>query len=343
MGRPIILGNAPSAGSSLLRVLLQRHPNIAGRGEVAILDKPGLYEESPASFKENIGRWLDRGYQEVYLGGGSDLFTHLDQYPWTPEELRDFCISCASFPEMVEGFFAHNSRVWGRPRWLEKTPPNVYCFRQIREIFPEAQFIQIVRDARDSMVSYYRRTQNAFLTVGQWYFATLAGLQNEDWDNFLIVRYEDLVENPVETLRRICRFLGEEYTEKLLAPESPSIEKAPTWRSHHQTRVTNESVGQYVDSLTDDVKSTFAQLRLTEAGRRLLPYGASKSGFLTPAEVQERLGYSLDGLETTRPVNYHERIESTRRFWRWRLRRWRRFRTWPKCPVRIAQSHCHPD
>ena len=150
MTRPIILGNAPSAGSSLLRVMLQRHQNIAGRGEVAILDKPGLYEESPASFKENIGRWLDRGYQEVYLGGGSDLFTHLDQYPWTPEELRDFCISCASFPEMVEGFFAHNSRVWGRPRWLEKTPPNVYCFRQIREIFPEAQFIQIVRDARDA-------------------------------------------------------------------------------------------------------------------------------------------------------------------------------------------------
>lgn len=338
MTRPIILGNAPSAGSSLLRVLLQRHPSIAGRGEVAILDKPGLYEESPVSFKKNIGRWLDLGYPEVYFGGGSDLFTQLDQYPWTKEKLRKFCLSCDSFPEMITDFFAHNARVWGRPRWLEKTPPNIYCFRQIREIFPDAQFIQIVRDARDSMVSYYRRTQDAFLTVGQWYFAMMAGLQYEDWDNFLMVKYEDLVRDPVSTLRSICRFLGEEYTDKLLDPESPSVNKLPSWRSHHQAPVTNDSVGQYVDSLTAGVKSMFRQMRLTEAGRELLPYGAAKSGLLTPFEVQERLGYSMDGLETSCTVSYRERVESRRRFWRWRLRRWRRFRTWPNCPARIVKK-----
>ena len=116
MTRPILLGNAPSTGSSLLSVLLQRHPSIAGRGEITILDKPGLYEESPGSFQKHIGRWLDLGYPEVYFGGGADLFVQLDQYPWTREALREFCLSCDSFPEMIKGFFAHNSRVWGRPQ-----------------------------------------------------------------------------------------------------------------------------------------------------------------------------------------------------------------------------------
>jgi hypothetical protein len=336
MVRPIILGSAPSSGSTLLRVLLQRHPSIAGRGEVAILDKPGLYEESPASFQKNIGRWLDLGYPDLYVGGAPPMFTQLDEYPWTKEELREFCTSCDSFPKMIKGFFAHNSRVWGRPRWLEKTPPNIYCFRQIREIFPDTQFIQIVRDARDAMVSHYHRTKNAFLTATKWYFPTLAGLQYADWDNFLIVRYEDLVQNPEETLRGICRFLGEEYTDKLLEAESPSVEKLATWRSHPQRTITNSSVGQHTDSLTDDMKSIFTQLRSTETGRQLLPYGGSKSGLLTPAELQERLGYSLDGLDTSRPVSYRERVESRRNFWQWRWRRWRRFRTWAKCPAQIV-------
>ncbi len=336
MTRPIILGNAPSSGSSLLRVMLQRHPNIAGQGEVAILDKPGLYDESPTSFRKNIARWLDIGYPEIYFGGGPALFTQLDQYPWSREELREFCLSCESFPDMIKGFFAHNARVWARPRWLEKTPPNIYCFHRIREIFPGAHFIQIVRDARDSMVSYYRRTRDPFLTVGQWYFAMMAGLQYEGWTHFLRVKYEDLVRNPEATLRAVCQFLGEEYTDKMLEPETPSVDKLPSWRSHHQAPVTNSSVGQYVDSLTDDVKSAFTQMRLTEAGRRLLPYGGSMSGLLTPLEVQERLGYDVAGLETTRTVSVRERVESQRKFWRWRLRRWQRFRVWPKCPVRIV-------
>jgi hypothetical protein len=315
--------------------MLQRHPSIGGQGEITILDKPGLYEESPESFRKNIGRWLDRGYPEVYFGGGADLFFHLDQYPWTREALREFCLSCSSFPEMIKGFFAHNSRIWGRPRWLEKTPPNIYCFRQIRDIFPDAQFIQIVRDARDSMVSYYRRTPDPFLTVGQWYYATMAGLQYADWDNFLVVRYEDLVENPAQTLQRVCEFLGETYTDSLLDAEAPSVEKLPSWRSHQQGPVTNVSVGQYVESLTDDVKSMFAQLRLTKAGRKLLPYEGANSGPLTPFEVQERLGYGLDGLETNRTVTPRERLAARRQFRRWRLRRLRRFRTWSKSTVRI--------
>jgi len=336
MTRPIILGNAPSTGSSLLSVLLQRHPNIAGRGEISILDKPGFYEESPTSFQKHIGRWLDLGYPEVYFGGGADLFVQLDQYPWTREALREFCLSCESFPEMIKGFFAQNSRVWGRPRWLEKTPPNIYCFPQIRDMFPDAQFIQIVRDARDSMVSYYRRTRDPFLTVGRWYYAMMAGLQYTDWDNFLVVRYEDLVANPEQTLRRVCKFLGEAYTDELLDVESPSVDKLSSWRSHQQGPVTNTSVGQYVDSLTDDVKSMFAQLRPTKAGRGSLPYGGAKSGHLTPFEIQERLGYGTDGLETNRTVSCGERLASQRRFWRWRWRRWRRFRAWSKCPARIV-------
>ncbi len=333
--RPIVLGNAPSTGSSLLSVLLQRHPSIAGRGEIAILDKPGLYEESPASFRKHIGRWLESGYPELYFGGGADLFVQLEQYPWTREALREFCLSCGSFPEMVRGFFSHNCRVWGRPRWLEKTPPNIYCFAQIRDLFPGTRFIQIVRDARDSMVSYYRRTGDPFLTVGQWYYAMLAGLQYADWEDFLVVRYEDLVENPERTLRQVCGFLGEPYTDSLLEVESPSVDKLPSWRSHQQGSVTNTSVGQYVDALTDDVKSMFAQLRLSEAGRGLLPYGGKKSDVPTPIEMQERFGYGVDGLETDRPVRFRERLRSRKGFRRWRWKRWRRFRTWPKCPVRI--------
>ena len=38
----------------------------------------------------------------------------------------------------------------GKPRWGQKTPNNLYFVPQIRECFPDAQFICITRDGRDS-------------------------------------------------------------------------------------------------------------------------------------------------------------------------------------------------
>lgn len=333
---PVIIGNAPSSGSSLLRVMLQRHPSISGGGEVALLDKPGLYDESPASYCKNIDRWITGGYPSLYFGGGPRIFSHLNDYPWTAESLREFCAGFGSFEEMVKGFFARNLEEMGGQRWLEKTPPNIYCFHRIREIYPDAKFIHIVRDARDSMASHYRRSGDAFFVAGSWYFATLVGIQYSSWPNYYRVRYEDLVLKPEETLRELCDFIGEEFTEMMLATDDSERRKIPSWKQSHFDNVTSSSIGQYKEALNDEIRSMFQQLRLSSHGHQMMNRSGLTSGVMTPVELQSHLGYDIDFLETTDKVSATARRQARSVFRKWRWDCFKLYRKWAKCPLKVC-------
>ena len=333
---PIILGNAPSTGSTLVRVLLGRHPSIASGGELSVLDKPGLFKESSASYRRNIEHWLRRGYPGLFLGSGNELFRHLDEYPWDRSTVHKMCLQVASYPDMINRFFAHNVEHFGASRWLEKTPANIYCFTDIRSLFPKAKFIHIVRDGRDATISYLQRDPDPFYVLSRWYYATLTGIQHRGWPNYYELRYENLVEDPASELRRLCDFLDEPYMPELLQPSAPLEDKLATWRSSPFEGVNKESVGQHRTELSDSLRSMFHHVRLSRHGIESLPPGGSTTGVLSPIELQQTLGYDTDGLDPSSPVERSDRKAAAKRFRKWRFRQLRRYRDWSKCPTRLV-------
>ena len=332
---PIILGNAPSTGSTLVRVLLGRHPSIAAGGELSVLDKPGLFRESSASYRRNIARWLRRGYPGLFLGSGNDLFRHLDEYPWDRASIHEMCSEATSYPEMLSRFFARNVEHFGASRWMEKTPANIYCFMEIRSLFPSAKFVHIVRDGRDAAVSYFRRSNDPFYAVSRWYYATLTGIQYRRWPNYYELRYEDLVEDPASELRRLCDFLDEPYSPDLLKPSTALEEKLATWKSSPFEGVNKESRGQHRGQMPESIKSMFHHVCLSRHGIQSLPFEGNTTGLLPPIELQQHLGYDTDGLAPCSPVDRSDRRSAVRGFRHWRFRQLRRYRKWPGCPTRL--------
>src|SRR5690606_16454799 len=69
----------------------------------------------------------------------------------TPEALADAARE-PSFAGVYEALHAAYAKGEGKQRWGEKTPRNAFWIDEIRALYPDAQFIHIVRDGRDQAI-----------------------------------------------------------------------------------------------------------------------------------------------------------------------------------------------
>ena len=106
----------------------------------------------------------------------------------------------------------------GKRRWIEKTPPNIFHIGRFLKMRPKARFILMMRDGRDVVCSLkhrigYRSFEDR---LERWVYDNMAGLPWWDHPQVKVVKYEDLIENPPQSLRSICAFLGEDYDAAML-------------------------------------------------------------------------------------------------------------------------------
>lgn len=110
----------------------------------------------------------------------------------------------------------------GKRRWCCKSTFMIEHVAEILRHHPHARFIFMVRDPRDVTVSAKGSIFNhfhAYYTALRWQREQRIGL---DWlaklpaEQITLLRYEELISSPEETIRRLCVFLGEEYEEQML-------------------------------------------------------------------------------------------------------------------------------
>jgi hypothetical protein len=114
----------------------------------------------------------------------------------------------------------------GKSIWLEKTPGHVQKISVIKKYVPDAKFIHIVRNGSDVVASLYEVTQKyPKVWRGPWDIDTCIDRWINDIEitrryinqpNHTLVRYEDLVANPEKVLRKLCEFIGVEFSETML-------------------------------------------------------------------------------------------------------------------------------
>lgn len=119
-------------------------------------------------------------------------------------------------------------------------------FEGLAKLWPDAKFIHLVRDPRDVAISnmtlgwsghYYTSSESWIDAERAW--ERLSGHLNED--KRFDIRYEDLVATPEAELKRLCRFLGLPYSDRMFSYVKagkysyPKKELAQRWRKKIQS------------------------------------------------------------------------------------------------------------
>lgn len=103
---------------------------------------------------------------------------------------------------------------------MDKSQDSVCAYEDIIRLFPDILFLDVVRDPRAQISSMNNAIIYDFDTVlntNRWVEARRWAdkIHETHPDKILTIRYEDFVQDQVQTLRRICGFLGLEYLDSI--------------------------------------------------------------------------------------------------------------------------------
>lgn len=275
---PFLIIGAGSSGTTLLSMLLDKHPLIACGPELSIFNKRKIYIDFK-KFQYYFPLWLQRGLSTDGQAEYREFFFNLDAYFFQRDDIITLVRKAHGYREFFDCFFARYLTKRGKSIWGEKTGSNTYCVREFVKLYPKARIIHLVRDGRDAVCSLMRRPQNsAFHSVSHWLYNVSAAIAYKDMDRYLEVRYEDLVRNPHNILIRVCHHLGVDFDERMLSPNRNSYWEKYSDGNVHQSWskspfskvISTYSVGRYKRDLPNDVAALFWRVHLTPFAKKRL-------------------------------------------------------------------------
>lgn len=104
----------------------------------------------------------------------------------------------------------------------EKSPVHLHHVGLIRQLFPKARFIATVRDGRAVVASRMKHphwNSNLVTFSREWVKDSRTIRRLRSWlapEDYLEVRYEDLVKAPEQGIRRVCEFLEADFEPGML-------------------------------------------------------------------------------------------------------------------------------
>ncbi len=192
---PIFIVGSMRSGSTMLRLILDSHEDIAIGPETGFMG--GL------AAAKTIPGW-------AY---GKDWYGRLD---WTEDEFDD------RLREFYRGLFERYAASHGKRRWGDKTPFHTAHVAQMAHMFPDAAFVGIVRHPGAVAVSLVKKFHYTFDAALAYWAATNVEMVREGTrlgERFVALRYEDLVVEGEPVIRELVDWLGESWSPDLLEHE----------------------------------------------------------------------------------------------------------------------------
>jgi hypothetical protein len=187
---PIFIIGCGRSGTTLLRMMLDSHPRISAGEETKFLTdlQPivGEHWRLLSAYGFSRAWWLDR-IRAFYAGFQAD-------------------------------YLARRSK----QRWAEKTPGYTFHLDFIAELFPDAQYVHMIRDGRDVVASFrdrwgYKAGLRAANSVWRESVARARDFGSRlPEGRYQELRYEALVADPETEMRALLAFLGEEWDAQVL-------------------------------------------------------------------------------------------------------------------------------
>ncbi|MFT6987742.1 MAG: hypothetical protein ACJAT7_003601 [Psychromonas sp.] len=217
---PIFIVGAPRSGTTLLTAFLAAHPSLDAGPETQFFNKIALVNKSKldkAFIDTNWPRLATQLVCELTLAGQRVL----DLFELSENKVFDFLAKKARTKKsMLESLTVLHALENNKSRWIEKTPNHILYVDEIRNLYPDAIIIRIVRDPRDSSVSIKQlpwASKSAIinsLLVNNWYLSSLEFFEKDE--KSITIKYEELIAEPMVTLKYLCDFIGEDFCESML-------------------------------------------------------------------------------------------------------------------------------
>jgi tetratricopeptide (TPR) repeat protein len=202
--QPIFIVGFPRSGTTLLEQTLTAHPRISAGDELPIIHEltnlmPRMLD-SPLAYPEALA--------ELWMGDHRD---DLDR-------LRDHYLHKAEQLGAVEP---------GAAWFTDKMPLNETHLGLIALLFPQSPILHLIRHPLDVVLSTFSNLLThghycayALETTAQHYALTMDLVEHYRTEvsmRYLPVRYEDIVDDQEDSVRRVLDFVGEEFDARCLA------------------------------------------------------------------------------------------------------------------------------
>jgi len=220
MSAPIFIVGANRSGTTLLRLMLNSHSRI-GIPDELVYFRNSVAGQGFHSWKHpQIPREVFEGHVRNFLERNREVIA-----PLSIAELQNEIFELDA-PNLRDPY-ALTLKAWaathGKARWGEKTPGNLFFVDVIIDMFPEARFIYLMRDPRAGVYSMMKTSmfrsgaiinamnRRKYMTKGLSHLRHF--VPEAQWT---LVKFEDLVQFPESTLRKLCSFIDEDFEPRML-------------------------------------------------------------------------------------------------------------------------------
>jgi hypothetical protein len=244
--KPIFIVGAPRSGTTLLRNMLNRHPGIAIYRDSDFYHCVFRRRRSFGSLGELRNR---RRLVMELLSTRTIRRAQMNLQALETELLRDG----DSYEKLFLSLLRFYAQAQGKKRCGDKGHYAAFS-ETLCEWYPGASIIHLVRDPRDVVASLLPlpwADPNVLGNAHLWLRCNLTAHRSRHRPRYLLVRYEQLVTQPEQELRRICGFVGESYSPAMLVPNH-DLSADRTWLQRAEEPVTTERLGKWREQLTAD-------------------------------------------------------------------------------------------
>ena len=214
--RLVFVLSAPRSGSTLLMRILNATDQISARSEPHLI--PPL---------AHLGFWdcVDRApYDQLQAQDAMRGFVSSRD---SGEEL--YYQACRAYTDTLYGAMLKDG---GTQYFLDKTPANALVLPFLKKLYPNAFYIVLTRHPAAIFASYVEsffdgdaRAAAAFNPILSRYIPAIADFIESPPQHMIHVSYESLVQEPQETLERLCSFLRIPMQEDALNYNRARVEK----------------------------------------------------------------------------------------------------------------------
>lgn len=241
----IIIGGSGSAGTTLLRVRLNNHPDLFSGTELNFLNKKILFNDWN-KFKSLLlppnNRIATNGW---FPYPGTNLLNN--DFKWGLDDLENLINSSKDINSFTNSFFQRSLEYNNAKVWIEKTPSNAYCFDDFLKQFNDGKVIHVVRNPYDAVASLVSRGMSEYFAAGIWVYNNSTALISQESDRYLRIFYEDLIQKPNEVFQNIYRFIGVPLVEtgKSISQPNSTIDGHPSWESNPYSEIKPRAIGKF--------------------------------------------------------------------------------------------------
>lgn len=206
----ISIGSAPSSGSTFLADLLDSVPNTVCPPELYTLCAPRAYAFDEFFKQHAIASDLSLPNASIY-GKPRPWFNrkHFDTLGIDQVKFKKFVKSATCLSSFFSILSSHLSVHLDRSIqiFFEKTPVNIGTAKVFLSHFPEGRFVFVVRNGFSVVRSLMRRGFSEYEAALLWLFSLRMFNRLKD-DRAILIKYEDVVNNPFEEARDLALRIG---------------------------------------------------------------------------------------------------------------------------------------